>query len=214
MHPGNYYILMADIVGSRKKEGYNLMQGFKNLVEETTVQHKNRFLSPMTITLGDEFQSIVKSLQDGIEMIFKIEEYRIKKKLNFELRYVLNYGKIDTSINKQIAYEMMGGGLIETRENLKKLKSQNQNYLVLLDNDKLQYYLNDLFLIYHSFISHWGRKDYEIISAFIEYKDYKQVAKLVGKDASSTWRKEKTLRMKEYFTLKKLIQSIAHEKFD
>lgn len=208
-----YYILMADIVESRSKDGSELMEGFKYMVEETTVQYKPKFLSPLTITLGDEFQSIVQSLQDGIDLIFKIEEYRIRKKYNFELRYVINYGKIDTPINTEIAHEMLGEGLTDAREALKKLKRKDQNYMVLLKNKKLADYLNQLLFIYHSIISHWNKKDYEIISYFMQVKDYKIVADLAERDVSSAWRKQKTLRMKEYFTIKNLIQSMTYESF-
>jgi len=209
-----YYILMADIIESRSKEGSELMEGFKYMVEEARVQYRPKFISPLTITLGDEFQSIVQSLQDGIDMIFKIEEYRIRKKYNFELRYVINYGKIDTPINTEIAHEMLGEGLTEAREALKNLKSQNQNYMVLLNDKKLADYLNKLLFIYHSIISHWSRKDYEIAGYFMQFKDYKKVAELAGRDVSSAWRKQKTLRMKEYLTIKNLIQSMAYESFE
>lgn len=209
-----YYILMADIVESRSREGSNLMEGFKYMVEETTVQYKPKFISPLTITLGDEFQSIVQSLQDGIDMIFNIEEYRIRKKYNFELRYVINYGKIDTPINTEIAHEMLGKGLTEAREALKNLKHKDQNYMVLLNDKKLADYLNQLFFICHSIISHWSKKDYDIISYFLRERDYKKVAELAGRDVSSAWRKQKTLRMKEYFTLKNLILSMTYESFE
>ncbi|MCF8333344.1 MAG: SatD family protein [Bacteroidales bacterium] len=144
---------MADIIKSRSREGSELMKGFRYMVEETTVQYKSKFISPLTITLGDEFQSIVQSLQDGIDLIF-------------------------------------------------------------LKDKKLTDYLNQLFFIYHSIISHWSRKDYEIIGYFMQLKDYKKVAEWAGRDVSSAWRKQKTLRMKEYFTVKNLIQSMTYESFE
>ena len=214
MNKENHYIFMADIIKSRSREGSELMEGFRYMVEETKVQYKPKFISPLTITLGDEFQSIVQSLQDGIDMIFKIEEYRIRKKYNFELRYVINYGKIDTPINTEIAHEMLGEGLTEAREALKNLKRKDQNYMVFLKDKKLTDYLNQLFFIYHSIISHWSRKDYEIIGYFMQLKDYKKVAEWAGRDVSSAWRKQKTLRMKEYFTIKNLIQSMTYESLE
>jgi hypothetical protein len=55
------FILMADIIGSRKKQGKELMNAFSHLTSLVSIQRKNCFLSPITITLGDEFQCVVKN---------------------------------------------------------------------------------------------------------------------------------------------------------
>ena len=80
---------MADIIGSRNKKGNILMDQFSNVVKQVATKNNEVFLSPLTITLGDEFQSVVKSLKDGIKIITSIEEYIIKYKYEFKLRYIL-----------------------------------------------------------------------------------------------------------------------------
>ena len=61
----------------------------------------------MTITLGDEFQGVIDSTENAIKVIFEIEEEIINNNQDLKLRYVINKGKIDTPINKNIAYEML-----------------------------------------------------------------------------------------------------------
>ena len=68
--------------------------------------------------MGDEFQAIPKTMEIGIKIIFEIEESIVKQKFNFQLRYILNFGKIDTKINTQIAYEMPGAGRTVARNEL------------------------------------------------------------------------------------------------
>lgn len=211
MNKNKHYILMADVKSSRLKKGNELMNSLKSVVNETSVEYKSSFVSPITITLGDEFQSIVKTLSEGIEIIFNMEEYRIHNQIDFELRYVIYQGEIDTTINTTVAHEMVGEGLTNARESLQELKKMNQNYYVYLDNQTKSKYLNQLLFLYHSEVSSWRKKDYEVISYFLAGKNYRQIAKIINRDASSVWRKEKTLKMKEYFTIKELIKNLAYE---
>ncbi|MDZ7776353.1 MAG: SatD family protein [Bacteroidales bacterium] len=141
---------MADVKDSRLKKGNELMSDFKSVVNEASIEYKSSFVSPITITLGDEFQSIVKTLSEGINIVFNMEEYRIYKQIDFELRYVIYQGEIDTEINTTIAHEMVGEGLANARETLQKLKKMNQNYYVYLENHTKSKYLNQLLFLYHS----------------------------------------------------------------
>ena len=211
MNKEKHYILMADVKDSRRKKGNKLMNDLKSVVNETSVDYKSSFVSPITITLGDEFQSIVKSLSEGLDIVFNMEEYRIHNQIDFELRYVIYQGEIDTAINTTVAHEMVGEGLTNARETLQGLKKKNQNYYIYLDNQTKSKYLNQLFFLYHSEVSGWHKKDYEVIGYFLAGKDYRQIAKIINRDASSVWRKERTLKMKEYFTLKELIKTLAYE---
>lgn len=211
MNKSRQYILMADVKDSRLKKGNELMSSLKSVVNETAVEYKSSFLSPITITLGDEFQSIVKTLLEGIDIIFNMEEFRIHHQIDFELRYVIYEGTIDTKINTTVAHEMVGEGLTNARESLQELKKMNQNYYVYLDNQKKSKYLNQLLFLYHSELSNWRKKDYNVISYFLAGKNYRQTAKIINRDASSVWRKERTLKMKEYVTIKELIKNLANE---
>ncbi|MGD8779840.1 MAG: SatD family protein [Ignavibacteria bacterium] len=203
----NKFILMADIIGSRNKESKKLISDFKKLVKNISSNNKDTFLSPLTITLGDEFQSVVKSLSDGINIIFQIEETIIKKEYNFKLRYILYYGPIDTAINKESAYGMLGDGLTKARESLNNLRPAENRILLELQNRKSQTF-NMLFFIYSSIIDKWKQSDFKLLTNFFEYGDYKIVAQKMKREKGNTWRKAKTLQIQQYFTTKKLINEI------
>jgi hypothetical protein len=53
MKEQNYFILTADIIGSRKKDQNKLMEDFKEITKSITKEHKEWFLSPVAITLGE-----------------------------------------------------------------------------------------------------------------------------------------------------------------
>jgi len=202
------YILMADIIRSSQKNSNVLMNNFKEVANQINIQLKDAFYSPITITLGDEFQSVVKSLRDGISVIITFEELIIKLKKNFRLRYVLNYGEIDTPINRERAHEMLGQGLTETREMLQIQKRKDERFYIKDKNNKISEKLNLAFYVYQSFVDGWRLKDYQIVSAFLDHNDYKVVARVLTKDISLMWRREKTLKINEYSATKNLINLI------
>lgn len=202
-----YFILMADVAKSSELKGEQVIIDLKKLVQTVGNENENLFLSPMTITLGDEFQSVVKSLPDAINILFSLEETTISLGIDIKLRYVLNYGEIDTSVNPDYAYEMLGKGLTEARKLLNKLKD-TQNRFYFNDSVSSFEFLNKGFIIFSSFVDDWKHKDYPVLAEFLKEKDYKEVADTLGKDRGYIWRKERSLKIEPYFASKYLIQSI------
>jgi hypothetical protein len=200
---------MADIIGSSKKSSKKLKQSFTRITEDIAKKHTKLFLSPLTITLGDEFQSIVKSLKDAVTIILEIEELKVRLGYDFQLRYIVHYGKVDTPINRKIAHGMLGKGLTDARKLLTGLKGYSKNrVLISIPDKKKEELLTDCFLIYCSYVDTWSAKDFKTISLFLDLVDYKEVAKKQKRDPSLLWRKEKSIFMKEYLTAKKIIHQL------
>jgi len=201
-----YFILMADIIGSSETAGNKLMKDFNKVVTQINEQQQELLLSPLTITLGDEFQGIVKNLPAGIETILKIEETLILLQLDFKLRYVLHYGSIETPINTEIAHGMLGKGLATARKKLEELKSEKDNrFLIDSGNPKTDGLLNNLLFLYRSILDSWSPKDFALLSAFWEKQDYKKVAEQFGKVNSLMWKRERSLKLKEYAVIKETL---------
>lgn len=200
---------MADIIDSRKTDQNKLITELKMVVDAINGTWKRSILSPLTITLGDEFQCIVMDIETSFKLVFEIEEFIIARSLQIKLRYVINYGKIETPINGNIAYEMLGSGLTQAREQLNLMKP-NLNRFRLLNNttEKSLHVLNDLFFLYISYIDSWKSAENQMISEFLNGKDYKIVAAHLGMNKSSTWRRFKTLKIEEYNTTKNLILTL------
>lgn len=205
-----YFILMADVIDSRKAQQDILMAHFKKVIALTNRKSKHKIISPITITLGDEFQGVMKDLSSALDVMFEIEEQIIDTKPSFKLRYVLLEGKIETPINSDTAYEMLGSGLTDARSCLSNLKNSNDRFHVNLRNEKKSSALNDAFIGYQGIIDDWKvDKDYEIVKQFLQLKDYKLVADKLNKDRSLMWRRERTAKIKEYTSLKNVIKYIG-----
>jgi hypothetical protein len=199
------YVLMADVIGSSDQDSSKLMKDFKSLVSEANKKFNNEISSPLTITLGDEFQGIVKNLKTGIEVMIFIEEKILEKDFYFKLRYILNEGEVETKINKDRAYGMLGNGLTFARKILNSMKKENNRFQIFLDNSQLSTTLFRLFMLLQYFLDSWNPKDISTVAGFLEGLDYKELAKQQSKDPSSLWRRRKSLAIDEYQTCKQLI---------
>lgn len=197
-------ILMADIKSSGNKNGLVLISDFKHLVHAINKKHHALLLSPLTITLGDEFQGIATSVENAIKLIFEIEELIVKENYDFKLRYVMNLGKIDTKINRKIAYEMLGEGLTEARKELNDLKKHDSRFFIKL-NKSPEDQINKAFVVFQSYIDDWKTKDRKAVTEFLRLNDYKKVALAIKTDASSAWRRKKSLKIREYLYIKEII---------
>lgn len=201
---------MGDIIDSREKDQNQLMKNFKSLILEAHESNKDNILSPLTITLGDEFQGVTKDLPTAINIILNIEENIISNKFDFKLRFIVNEGEIETPINNQIAYEMLGSGLTNARFRLSELKKEKERFIISIHNKIQESLLQNAFNIYEKIIEKWNlERDYEIASNFIKHSDYKKVSEILKKDRSLLWKREKTLNIGAYNSIKDIIKTVT-----
>jgi len=204
------FILMSDIIGSAGKNHAQLINDFEKTVNFINRKYEEEILSPLTITLGDEFQGIMKNVASSVDAIIDMEEFMIKNKFEFKLRYVLNQGEIDTPINSEISYKMLGKGLTESRKKLEFLKGSNDRFQFSLEDSDKTLIINNAFRILKNIIDRWNtEKDYDIVSAFIQFRDYKKVAEALGKNRSLIWKREKSLNLESYFSAKEILNTIS-----
>ncbi|MBL3658243.1 SatD family protein [Fulvivirga sediminis] len=209
MQKEKYYIVMADIIDSSDKAGESLMQHFKEMVASVNEELSEKIISPFTITLGDEFQGIVNSLQTAVEVIFLMDEILLEAEQAYKLRFVINFGVIDTPINRHQAYEMLGDGLTVARRTLGELKSAESDILVAGIDKRVQENLNMAFQLYRMIYDDWNSKDRPIARSFMKEPDYKKVAEAYSKDISTMWRRQKSLKIDEFNIARKLILNLS-----
>lgn len=203
------FILMCDIIGSGDKEQKLLMHQFKKCTEYINNKHQENIVSPLTITLGDEFQGLIDTLENTLTIIVNLEEFIIEQNFQFKLRYVLVYGEIETEINTNIAFEMLGKGLTQARKLITHLKNDHHRFYVDVGHPSLNTILNQLFALYENTVDEWKiDKDHNLISSFIKNRDYKIVAAELNKNRSLIWKREKTLNISSYFSIKNILLTI------
>lgn len=135
--PAFYAILMGDIVGSEAAPSVPAVHRvFNKAVGWANQRHAPQILSPLTITLGDEFQGLV----DGLE-----NAWRVATDLRFKLmdegvacRFVLGVASIRTRVNPERAWNMMGPGLAAARDKLNDKSSGNAHRFSFPDDPAIE----------------------------------------------------------------------------
>ncbi|MDR9416268.1 MAG: SatD family protein [Gracilimonas sp.] len=209
--PDKQYILMGDVVSSKDYDSNTLQKQLRTLTDHCNETLKEELLSPYTITLGDEFQGIPDSLKTSIKTLFFYEEQCLRLSLDFKLHYVIHFGKIETEINPDIAYEMMGPGLTRARELLSTKKRDRKRFQFLLENETLSLQLNRLFEVLDSIIQSWKQDDFSLILDMIHNENNAEVGEKHGKNRDQIWKRRKTLMIHEYNLLKQVIFTQIHQ---
>jgi hypothetical protein len=196
---------MADMINSQKMPQPVTQIEFQHIVAEMNNSFKNDISSPLTITLGDEFQCVMKDIKSAAKVVIAIEEYLIFRDSAINLRYVITEGEIDTKINKKIAYGMVGEGLTKARKTLQAIKKMKERFYVLADgNDKDFKVYQSLFVLAEMFYKMWKRDEGVLIEWLLKENDYKRVALHLKKTPSLIWKRKKSLEIVAYQSLKQL----------
>lgn len=203
----DHFVLMSAVrnLGSSKND--SIVNELKNVIEVINKIHKKNFITSLDLLPPDEFQGITSNLQQTLEIIFDIEECIIENNLDFKLKHVIYHDTLKTVQSKYTAFERLGVALIDARQRLHSIKKTDTRFLIATNDEKNSLHLNNLFLIYEDYLDSWKKNDYEYVKAFLNHMNYKEVAAAFDMNISSGWRREKTLKMKQYYTIKEMILS-------
>lgn len=196
---------MGDVIESRKLDATKLRQQLKTLLSACNRDLKPEILSPYTTTLGDEFQGIAGSLHAVAETIFCLDEARIKKQYDFMIRYVAHYGEIQTPINTEVAYGMMGPGLTKARALLTDKHRGEPRFCFDLPDTQLAENLTRLFSVIDGLTDRWKQRDFSLIADMLLNTNNEEVAAKHKKNRSQIWKKRKHLLIEEYRAAKAVV---------
>jgi hypothetical protein len=211
MKNNQYFILMADIINSRFRDQTDLAAAFRKLTARVNKNHREKMLSPVTVTLGDEFQCVISDLSNTVELVFSIEDEIFDQSADVKLRYVISEGTISSGINTEIGWGMMGEGLTHTRDVLNSMKKSKMRFFI---DDRIRNsgIINSAFFLYESIIDDWDiQRDYPVIAAYNKSgdHDYKKVAGILRKNPDQIWKREKSLKIQEYYAAKEIIRYLC-----
>lgn len=115
---------MGDLVRSEAATSpVELHQAFNAAVSEANVRFADRLASPLTITLGDEFQGLTRTLAHGAAVMQWVRWSLLLQ--NVRCRFVVGEIDLATPLNVEKAWNMMGPGLAKAREKLERKKDPN-----------------------------------------------------------------------------------------
>lgn len=108
---------MGDLVASEQHEDpADLHAAFNAAIDRQNEAFGADIVSPLTITLGDEFQGLLGSLVAAAQAARDIRFELMRK--NIDCRFVIGRVDLKTPINRERAWNMMGPGFSRARARL------------------------------------------------------------------------------------------------
>ena len=126
---------MGDLVDSELHANpENLHAQFNAAIDRQNEALGADMVSPLTITLGDEFQGLLSSLVAAAQAAREIRFDLMRK--NIDCRFVIGSINLKTQVNHERAWNMMGPGFSEARERLGEKRSPSR-YRFSIQQDTL-----------------------------------------------------------------------------
>lgn len=126
----SHAILMGDLVQSGENaDAAALHARFNAAIDRQNDLRGGDIESPLTITLGDEFQGLARSLVAAFNIAREIRLDLLAE--GIECRFALGMAILKTPLNTERAWNMMGPGLAETRKRLNEKRANNLYRFVL-----------------------------------------------------------------------------------
>jgi hypothetical protein len=122
--PHRLAVLMGDLVGSERARSVKAVhRTFNEAIDSANKIHAESIESPLTITLGDEFQGLLRTLLHAWGVA---SELRLRLLVaNVSCRFVIGTTQLETPLNPREAWNMMGSGLAEARDKLNDKRATN-----------------------------------------------------------------------------------------
>ena len=194
------FILMGDVIGSSRQNESDLANQLQGLVGSVNAARQDDIVSPLTVTLGDEFQAVCKSFEGASRTVQQCNEGLLRRSRPFELRYVIYQGKIETEINPDIAHGMLGEGLTKARELLSRKDSSRARTQIVLEDKESETFHTLLYAIIDNMWNEPGLRRFPEIFAELLYTDGsdEDVAEMFDRERSQVWKYRRNWNMVVY----------------
>lgn len=120
-----YIAIIGDIKGSKEViERKEVQQRLNKVLEQVNIKYKGDLASKFIITLGDEFQGLLKSSDYILEIIKCIQ----RNMYPVAIRFGVGIGEISTDINPEAAIGSDGPAYYAARAMIEDLRKKEEKY--------------------------------------------------------------------------------------
>lgn len=171
----HYAVLMGDLVHSENVPDRAVLHAtFNAAIDRQNRLRADALASPLTITLGDEFQGLVRSLVAGFETARALRLDLLDH--GVECRFALGIVTLATPLNAERAWNMMGPGLAATRERLNEKKDDRLYRFVVPENPLIEALLDASAATMTAMERGWSETQRHDIEALLDGQTPAQIA--------------------------------------
>jgi SatD family (SatD) len=130
-------VVMGDLVRSERATSIEQLHArFNDAISEANQHHATNLASPLTITLGDEFQGLATSLVATLPLIRDLRFALMSDAV--DCRFAIGVAALRTPINPDKAWNMMGPGLSRTRDRLNEKRAGSLYRFVVTEDRAIE----------------------------------------------------------------------------
>lgn len=206
-----YCAVIGDIVKSKEiKDRPGAQDRLRKILEHINREFDNLIASNFMITLGDEFQGLLKTPEKLLEIIERIK----MKMYPVRIRFGIGIGDINTGIQRNLPFGADGPAYHNARQMVEEIKNNEKSKLrsdadimIRSQNDSIDRLVN-VSLALCSFIEKkWTDKQREVILNYLSVDSQTKTAKMLGVFQSTVQRALSTSGFYNYLYAKREIQN-------
>jgi hypothetical protein len=203
---------MGDIVGSETSDSRRkLSNAFNRTISLVNASDEKHLVSPLTITLGDEFQGLTRSLTQGFHVIAKLRLGLLARQIR--CRFVLGVVKLETKVNTEAAWNMMGEGLAQARKRLNDKADPNAYRFSIAADPARERLLDAIGLSITSIEEDWTETQLKYVQIRQEVDSVERMASRLRITSRSVYKVLEAAKWKYYIIQKAAIEN-GLEKLD
>lgn len=207
-----FVAVIGDMKSSRRLDARRAVQAhLKEVLDTINRAYPEDLASSFMITLGDEFQGLLKTGASSIYIIDRIE----REMYPVRLRFGLGVGKITTDIDSNMPLGADGPAYYNARRMIDELKASEKKKMESKTNVKIEVQdnagpselLNTLFALLTAVKETWTARQVEIINAYLQGGGtQKDAARVLNINQSNV---QKSLATAHFYTYRKAVESVA-----
>ena len=201
-----YIAIIGDIIDSRNLENRDEVQRqLKKLLDLINEEYDDDIAAKFLITLGDEFQGLLHSHENIINILNKIEAYMYPVKI----RFGIGIGTVNTGIDYNKSNEIDGEAYHIARRMIENVEKNMNGYGESSSNVMIDFsgnrtvkseLINAIFSLRYVVKSKWTKRQSELISVYEMNKcNQKKTAECLSISQSTVSR---TLKKANYFSIR------------
>ena len=207
-----YIAIIGDIKDSKHSENRHTIQvQLKKVLDTINIEYEAVLASKFMITLGDEFQGLLKLGASAIFIIDKIERemYPVK------IRFGIGIGEMTTDINFDMPLGADGPAYYNARIMIDELKTSEKKKMgskvnikiSIQDNTDTSELINTIFSLLTIIKETWTPRRVEIMNAYLNCGGtQEEVAQVLGINQSNV---QKALASSNFYTYRKALGSVS-----
>lgn len=197
--PRRYVALMGDLVDSEGAPSRARLHRLFNEAIDRENERSEGIMSPLTITLGDEFQGLAASFSDALTIAQRIRIRLLTE--NIECRFAIGLVSLASPLNTTNAWNMLGAGLADTRDLLNE-KSGASAYRFFLPSRRhrlLARLMDGIARALTSTERNWTDRQLTIVwGSVVEEESVKALSEAFGSTSRNIYKLREAARFESY----------------